>query len=37
VGTDQSGKGKMDFEHFLKLLELVSAKVFPSLEISLAF
>ena len=37
AGADQSGKGKMDFEHFLKFLEIVASKIFPSIDISLAF
>lgn len=26
---DKSGQGKMDFEHFLKLLEILAEKIFP--------
>ncbi len=26
---DKSGQGKMDFEHFLKFLEICAEKVFP--------
>ena len=34
---DKSGQGKMDFEHFLKFLEICAEKVFPQLDISDAF
>lgn len=35
--NNQQGKGKMDFESFLKFLEIVAGKVFPSIDISMAF
>lgn len=28
-GIDKSGQGKMDFEHFLKFIEICAEKIFP--------
>ena len=34
---DKSGQGKLDFEHFLKFLEILAEKIFPQIDVSSAF
>ena len=36
-GIDKSGQGKMDFEHFLKFIEICAEKIFPQIDVSNAF
>ncbi len=35
--NQNSSKGRMDFEHFLKFLEIIAEKVFPAIPLSQAF